>query len=107
MAMLKAGAATVTVGVGVTVTGDEIPPPDNVTGIVTGVPFAAVMFPVTVITEKLCPAASASLRVQVVVARVHVHPVPEIAVTVKPIGGSAAVTVPLVAPFPVFDTVIV
>ena len=67
----------------------------------------AIRFPVTVIGGKLAPAASASLRVQVVEARVHVHPVPEIAVTVKPVGGSATVTVPLVAALPVFETVIV
>jgi len=94
-------------GVGVTVTDDDVPPPDNVTGIVTGVPLVEVTFPVTVIGGKLAPAASASLRVQVVEARVHVHPVPEIAVTVKPVGGSATVTVPLVAALPVFETVIV
>jgi len=97
----------VTVGVGVTVTGEDIPPPDTVTGIVTGVPFADVTFPVTVIAGKLAPAASESLRVQVVEASVHVHPVPEIAVTVNPVGGSATVTVPVVAPLPVFETVMV
>ena len=107
MVRLRAGAATVTVGVGVTVTGDDVPPPDKVTGIVTGVPFADVTFPVTVIAGKLCPARSASLRVQMVVVRVHVHPVPEIAVTVKPVGGSVTVTVPLVGPLPVFETVMV
>jgi hypothetical protein len=104
---LSTGAVTVTVGVGVTVTDDDVPPPDNVSGMVTGVPFAEVTFPVTVIVGKLAPAASESLRVQVVELRVQVHPVPEMAVTVKPVGGPTTVTVPLVAPLPVFETVIV
>lgn len=107
MVMLSAGAATVTVGVGVTVTGDDIPPPDMVTGIVTGVPFADVTFPVTVIAGKLRPTPSASLLVQVTDERLQVHPAPEIAATVKPVGGSTTVTVPLVAPLPVFETVMV
>jgi len=75
---------------------------------VTGVPLAAVTLPVTVIGGKLCPAASESLRVHVGVAGVHApHPGPEMAVMVKPVGGSATVTVPLVAPLPVLETVMV
>ena len=44
---------------------------------------------------------------QVVVANVHVQFVPEIAVTVNPVGGSTNVTVPLVAPVPLLVTWIV
>jgi hypothetical protein len=74
----------------------------------TGVPLAAGTFPVPVIGGKLCPAPTELLYVQVVVANVHVHVAPPlIAVTVKPVGGSATVTVPLVAAVPVLDTVIV
>ena len=106
--MLKDGAATVTEGVGVTVTVPDVPPPETATGIVTGVPLAAVTSPVTVIGGKLCPAAKESLRVQVGAAGVHApHPDPEMEVMVKPVGGSATVTVPLVAAFPVLETVMV
>jgi hypothetical protein len=45
--------------------------------------------------------------VQVVVDNVHVQFVPEMAVTVNPVGGSATVTVPLVAAVPVLVTWIV
>jgi hypothetical protein len=45
--------------------------------------------------------------VQLNVARVHVQPVPEIAVTVKLVGGSVTVTAPLVAADPAaLETVI-
>jgi hypothetical protein len=101
--IVSAGAATVTDAVDVTV--DDTPPPDRLIGILTGVPFTAVTFPVTVMGGKLDPAASASLRVQVIEDRVHVQPVPAMAVTVKPVGGSTTVTVPFVAALPVFETV--
>ena len=95
------------VGVGVTVTDDDVPPPDKVIGMLTGVPLGEVTLPVTLIGEKLEPAASESLRVQVTVAKTHVHPFPEMPETAKPVGGSDTVTVPLVAPLPVSETVIV
>jgi hypothetical protein len=100
------GAVTATLGVGVTFTVGA-PPPVSVSGMVTGVPLAELTFPVTVIVGKLCPAPTEMLYVQVVVARVHVQFVPLIAVTLKPVGGSATVTVPLVAALPVLDTMIV
>jgi hypothetical protein len=100
------GAATARLGVGATFT-VVAPPPERVSGVETGVPLAAVTFPVTVIFVKLCPAAKGLPFVQVVVAKVHVHSGPSIAVTVKPVGGSTTVTVPLVAAVPVLDTVIV
>jgi hypothetical protein len=105
LVMVSAGAATVTVGVEVTV--DGMPPPDTLSGMDTEVPFAPVTSPTTVMGGKLEPAASESLRVQVNVASTHVQPVPEIVLTVKPVGGSTTVTVPLVAAVPVFETVIV
>jgi hypothetical protein len=74
---------------------------------VTAVPLAVVTFPVTVIIAKLCPAPKELLFVQVAVATAHVHNGPAIPVTVKPIGGSATVTVPVVAALPELDTVIV
>jgi len=61
--MVNDGAATVTVGVGFAVAGADVPPPETVTGIVSGVPLAAVTLPVTVIAGKLWPAARESLRV--------------------------------------------
>jgi hypothetical protein len=102
----SACAATVTVGVGVTFTADA-PPPERLSGMLTGVPLPAVTFPVTVIGGKLCPAPTELLYVQVVVANVQVQFVPLIAVTWKPVGGSTTVTVPLVAAAPVLETVIV
>jgi hypothetical protein len=100
------GATTATLGVGLTFTVDA-PPPERISGIVTGVPFADVTFPVTVIVVKLCPGAKELPFVQVVVAKLHAHNGPLIPVTMKPVGGSATVTVPLVAAVPVLDTVIV
>jgi hypothetical protein len=54
--MLKMGAATVTVGV--LFTGADVPPPETLRAMLTGVPFADVTFPVTVIGGKACPAAT-------------------------------------------------
>jgi hypothetical protein len=54
--MLRIGAATVTVGV--LFTGADVPPPDTFSAMLTGVPFADVTFPVTVIGGKACPAAT-------------------------------------------------
>lgn len=82
----------------------DVPPPDKLSAMLTGVPFADVTFPVTVMGGKSCPAATALLYVQVVVDNVHVQFVPEMAVTVNPVGGSTTVTVPLVAPVPVLVT---
>ena|SRR6185312_12347449 len=101
--MVRAGVATVIVGVDVT--GVEMPPPETFRGMLTGVPFEAVTFPVTVIGGKLWPAESASVRVHVPDDTVQVQPVPAMAVMVKPVGGSATVTVPLVAALPVLETV--
>src|ERR1051325_1632332 len=101
--MVSVGAATMTEGV--VFTAADVPAPDTLSGIVTGVPFVAVTLPVTVIGGKLWPAASASLRVHVVVDSVQDQPVPLIAVPVNPVGGSTSVTVPLVAALPVFVTV--
>jgi hypothetical protein len=107
--MVNTGAATVTLGVGETVTVEDIPPPERLTGIDTGVPLLAVTVPVTVIAGKLCPVASESLRVQLVAVAVtvHVQPLPVMVAIVNPTGGSVTVTAPLVAAVPVFDTVIV
>ena len=53
-------------------------------------------------------AASESERVQVRVASTHVHPVPDMAVAVKPVGSvSVRVTAPVVAPGPLLVTVMV
>lgn len=101
------GGFTDSVGVGVTVTGDDMPPPEMFTGMVICVPPAAVTFPVTVMTGKLALAASESLRVHVSDERAHVQPVPEMPVTVKPVGGSETVTAPLVAAFPALETAMV
>jgi hypothetical protein len=54
--MLSIGAATVTVGV--EFTDADVPPPDKFRAILTGVPFADVTFPVTLIGGKACPAAT-------------------------------------------------
>ena len=104
--MLSATPATVTVGVGVTFTA-AAPPPETLSGMLTGVPLGDVTFPVTVIVVKLCAAAKELLFVQVIVANVHDHNSPPIWVGVKPVGGSTTVTVPLVVAVPVLDTVIV
>jgi hypothetical protein len=100
--MLRTGAATVIVGV--LFTGVDVPPPDTVSAMLIGVPFADVTFPVTVMGGNGCPAATELLYVQVVVDNVHVQFVPEIAVTVNPVGGSTKVTVPVVAPVPLLVT---
>jgi hypothetical protein len=54
--MLRLGAATVTMGV--LFTGADVPPPERLSAMLTGVPFAEVTFPVTVIGGKACPAAT-------------------------------------------------
>jgi hypothetical protein len=54
--MLRRGAATVMVGV--VFTGADIPPPDTLSAMLIGVPFADVTFPVTVIGGKACPEAA-------------------------------------------------
>jgi hypothetical protein len=104
--MLSATAATLTVGVGVTFTA-AAPPPERLSGMLTGVPLADVTFPVTVVGGKLCPAPTVLLYVQVVVGNVQVQLVPLMAVTVKPVGGSTTITIPVVAAVPLLDTVIV
>jgi hypothetical protein len=56
LAILRTGAATVTVGV--LFAGADVPPPDTLSAMLTGVPFAEVTFPITVIGGKVCPAAT-------------------------------------------------
>ena len=63
-----------------------------------------------VIGLALAPGANGVLRVHVSVLGLHVHPVPEIPIEPKESDESSVaitVTVPFVAAFPVFDTVIV
>jgi hypothetical protein len=72
----------------------------------TACPFFAVTFPVTVIDGKLSPAPTELLYVQITDATVHDQFMPTIEITVKPVGGSATVTVPFVAAAPVFVTLI-
>ena len=63
------------------------------------------MLTVRVIAGKEEPVASTVLLVQVKVARVQLHPVPLIAVAVKPLGRvSTTVTVPEVDALPVLLT---
>src|SRR2546429_402681 len=82
------------------------PPPETEAELVTELDAVADTSTVTVIAGYEEPAARASERVQVRVARVQLQPVPEIAVAVRPLGSvSDTVTVPLVAPDPEFDTV--
>src|SRR5207249_546778 len=65
-------------------------------------------FTVTVMTGSLAPAASASLREQVLPGEGQVQPVPAIETSVSPEGTvSVTVIVPLVGALPVFDTVTV
>src|SRR5260370_757511 len=80
------------------------PPPEALTFFFYG--YAALRDLLSLPTRgaSVLPAASASLRVQVEV--LHIHPVPAIPVTVKPVGAvSVIVTVPVVAELPVLETV--
>lgn len=101
-----AAAATGKLGVGVIEV--EVPLNDMVTGMDTA-PLVDVTVPVTVIGGKLCPAPSEALVVQVsaVALRVQVQPLPVMEAMVNPVGGSVTVTVPLLAPVPALETVIV
>jgi hypothetical protein len=81
------------------------PPPETAAEFVTELDAPLATLTVTVIDGYEDPDASASERVQVSVPSVKLHPVPEIAVAVKPLGSvSVAVTVPLVGPGPAFET---
>src|SRR5439155_778279 len=84
------------------------PPPETVTVFVTLAGALPATLTVSTIPGQKAAAAKESLRVQLVVARVQVHPVPERAVAVK-LGGSESdtFTVPLVGPVPPLPTVIV
>src|SRR5262249_9775459 len=86
----------------------------TVPGVVTATMFVICggafgsTFTVRVIGAKLAPAASDADCVQVNVASAQHHPLPLIAVAVRPAGRvSTTVTVPDVAPGPLFVTVIV
>jgi hypothetical protein len=76
------------------------PPPDTLTLFARGEAAFAATFTVTVIAGKLAPAASVSLRVQLLTAVPgHVHPEPAIDTSVSPEGTvSVTVTTPLVGP---------
>src|ERR1039457_6810892 len=79
------------------------PPPDALTWLVTGDAALDATLTVTVMGGYVPPAARASEREHVSVARVHPHPGPLIAVGVSPAGKvSVTETVPLVAAVPVF-----
>src|SRR5436189_19161 len=62
------------------------PPPDTEAELVTLAAALLATFTVKVIAGKLAPAASASLRVQVKVPSTQVHPLPAMAVAVRPAG---------------------
>jgi hypothetical protein len=82
------------------------PPPETVAEFVTELDALPATVTVTVTAGYDDPDVSASERVHVSVPSVQLHPVPEIAVAVKPLGSeSVAVTVPLVGPGPEFETV--
>jgi hypothetical protein len=84
------------------------PPPETVAEFVTELDALLATSTVTVIAGYDEPAARAPERVQISVPSVQLHPVPEIAVAVRPLGSeSVAVTVPVVGPAPEFVTVIV
>src|SRR5262245_27843791 len=84
------------------------PPPATLTLFVTLDEALLPTLTVRVIAGYDAPPASASLRKQVRVATVHVHPVPLIAVAVRPAGSvSITVTRPLVGPPPALLTVMV
>ena len=83
------------------------PPPLTVAVLSSESGAVSATLTVSVIGGSLAPAASASLRVQVTVPTVHVHPIPLIAVAVRPAGRvSVTVTVPDVGPAPMFAAVI-
>ena len=79
----------------------EQPPPDTAAEFVTELAAVADTSTVTVIAGYDEPAARASERVHVNVLSVQLHPVPEIAVAVRPVGrASTTLTVPLDGPVP-------
>ncbi len=96
----------------ITVESDEVlfqsltsPPPDTVTLFVRLVLASEATETVTVIAGYEAPAARGSARVQET-ASVHVHPEPEAAVAVRPVGRlSVTVIDPDDAAFPTFETV--
>src|SRR5579871_337291 len=83
-----------------------VPPTETVAVFATDGAALAATLTVTVMGEKLEPAASASVRVHTSVPSTHVQPEPEIAVAVRP-GGSVSLTVtmPLVAAVPTLLTI--
>jgi hypothetical protein len=80
-----------------------VPPPETVTWFAWGEVAFAKTLTTMVMAGYDVPAASASLRVHVLL--LHVQPVPLIDVIVSPPGAvSVTVTGPMLAPVPVFDT---
>jgi hypothetical protein len=106
--MLRTGAATGVTG-GLTGTVVGVPPPDKLSAMLTEEPLLAVIFPVTVISGKFCPAPTDALYVQVKVDMVQVQFDPLIAVGVNPASGSTTITgvAALVAALPLLATWIV
>ena len=84
------------------------PPPDTVAILVTLNGELEATVTSNVMAGYALPAARASPQVHVSVASVQLHPVPLMAVAVRPVGSvSVADTVAVVGEAPVFDTVIV
>ena len=83
------------------------PPPETVAVLVRLEGAVPATLTVSVIAEKLEPAVSALLRVQGPNGWVQLHPVPDMAVPVRPAGRlSVTVTVPVVEAKPLLVTVI-
>ena len=82
------------------------PPPATVAVLVTLAGALAATFTVSVMAGKLAPGAAVVLVLQASVDTVQLHPVPVIAVAVKPVGSvSVTVTVPEVGANPPFHAV--
>src|ERR1700722_1478250 len=104
--MLNAGAPVTVINVESVALAATDPPPETATAFTCGELALAATFTVTAMVGELAPAASASVRVQVVAAQVH--PVPAMETSVRPAGTvSVMVTRPLVGAAPEFDTVTV
>src|ERR1700722_3603987 len=102
--MPNTGAVVLVITVESVVLAAAEPPPETATAFTCGDVALAATFTVTAIAGQLAPAASASVRVQVVAA--HVHPVPAMETRVNPVGTvSVTVTSPVEGAAPAaFDT---
>src|SRR5438552_3884812 len=84
------------------------PPPETFTTLMTVNGALLATLTASTIGGQIAPAPNASLRVQVRVPSVHVHPAPLIAVAVRLAGSvSLRVTLPTVGPVPAFFAVMV